>query len=537
MDGLTLSLVTAASTLAGCWGMLAANRISELKNRPRVTEKTEEPMPSLAVILPCHGSYSFARICERWNSQLNTTYSGPVSFVYVVESLDDPAFVTICRYLSQVHGLEEAGKAALSQDSSYLEKDIMLETSPHRSVRLAVAGVTSRSSQKIHNMLFALRDCTAEFVAFLDDDIKVHRGTLDSLVFALRANPHALVSTGYSVEVPVVQAIRAQKELPPFANQLIMVYRMINMISFAFTRVPFCWGGCFCMQRQAIYEGTPSPYSAWVDGGYSEDTILSYIAHQQGKSIICPRDAILVNELHTSNSITTSYIPYLCRQLFVLKTYHTHYEKVANRLFLVVVLGAFLSADSMIILAVARSICCVSKLSLLGLLRSLVFFRSIGAIDRLYSFLFHIKDKLGLSTELGAVMLKGQLFQVNTLVVTLALLAAVHNACFSLLVRLCNVQSPEKLQTKPSIRIGTTAVAILAHCFVMPILIISTMFKKQICWGSRTYVCSEGRVTSVKPIGSVLRPGKEKMSAEEPLAADKVPVVKERLQANKKSPN
>lgn len=219
--------------------MLAVNRISELKNRPRVTEKTDAPMPSLAVVLPCHGSYSFARICERWNSQLNTTYSGPVSFVYVVESLDDPAFMTICRYLSQVHGLEEAGKAALSQDPSYLEKDVMLETSPHRSVRLAVAGVTSRSSQKIHNMLFALRDCTADFVAFLDDDIKVHRGTLDSLVFALRANPHALVSTGYSVEVPVAQATRAQKELPPFANQLIMVYRMINMISFSFTRVPF----------------------------------------------------------------------------------------------------------------------------------------------------------------------------------------------------------------------------------------------------------------------------------------------------------
>lgn len=156
-------------------GMLAVNRISELKNRPRVTEKTDAPMPSLAVVLPCHGSYSFARICERWNSQLNTTYSGPVSFVYVVESLDDPAFMTICRYLSQVHGLEEAGKAALSQDPSYLEKDVMLETSPHRSVRLAVAGVTSRSSQKIHNMLFALRDCTADFVAFLDDDIKVHR--------------------------------------------------------------------------------------------------------------------------------------------------------------------------------------------------------------------------------------------------------------------------------------------------------------------------------------------------------------------------
>lgn len=535
MDGLTLSLVTAASTLAGCWGMLAVNRISELKNRPRVTEKTDAPMPSLAVVLPCHGSYSFARICERWNSQLNTTYSGPVSFVYVVESLDDPAFMTICRYLSQVHGLEEAGKAALSQDPSYLEKDVMLETSPHRSVRLAVAGVTSRSSQKIHNMLFALRDCTADFVAFLDDDIKVHRGTLDSLVFALRANPHALVSTGYSVEVPVAQATRAQKELPPFANQLIMVYRMINMISFSFTRVPFCWGGCFCMPRQAIYEGSPSPYSAWVDGGYSEDTILSHIAHQQGRSIICPRDAVLVNELHASNSIAKSYIPYLRRQLFVLKTYHTHYEKVANRLLLVAALGAFLSVDSMVILAVVRGICYISKLSLLGLLRSLIFFRSIEVVDRIYSFLFHVKDSLGLSTELGAIILKGQLFQVNALVVTLALLAAAHNTCFSLLVRLCNVQSPEKLQTKPSIRIGTTAIAILAHCFAMPILIISVMFKRQIRWGSRTYVCSEGRVASVELTSSALRSAKEKANAEEVLATDKVPVVKERIQANKKS--
>lgn len=535
MDGLTLSLVTAASTLAGCWGILAANRVGELRSHPNTLEKTTKSMPSLAVIMPCHGKYNFAKICEHWNSQLNTTYSGSVSFVYVIESLEDPAFMTICKYLSQVHGLEEAGRAGISQDASHLSKDIVLEASPQRSVRLAVAGVTSRSSQKIHNILYALTDCTADFVAFLDDDIKIHRGTLDSLVSALLANPHALISTGYSIEVPIVQTTRTKKEPPPFANQLTMIYRMINMISFSFTRVPFCWGGCFCMQRQSIYEGSPSPYSAWVDGGYSEDTIISHIAHQQRKAIICPRDAILVNELHSSNSITRSYFPYLCRQIFVLKTYHTYQEKISNTILLLTALGIFLSIDTMILLAIKRGTSCMLKLILLGTLRSLVSFRDINAIDSLYSLLFHVRDSLGLSTELGLVMLRSQLFQVNTLIITLALLAVAHNACFSLLVRLCNAQSPEKLQTRPSIKIGTTAAALLAHCFAMPIIILNTMFRRQISWGSRTYACNEGRVVSVEPAISTSRASRKKIGVEELLTVDKAPVVKERIQANKKS--
>lgn len=534
MDGLTLSLVTAASTLAGCWGILAINRASELRKHSTAGVDTE-PMPSLAVVMPCHGRYNFARICERWSSQLTTTYSGPVSFVYVVESVNDPAFMTICKYLNQVHGLEEAGKAGISQNASYLEKDIVLEASPRRSVRLAVAGVATRSSQKIHNLLCALRGCTSEFVTFLDDDIRVHKGTLTSLVSSLLANSQAMVSTGYSVEAPVALTTKGRREPPSLANHLVMVYRMINMISFAFTHVPFCWGGCFCIRRQDIYEGSPSPYSAWVDGGYSEDMLISHIARRQGRSIISPRDAILVHDLHIPGSTIVSCIPYLCRQIFVLKTHHTHREGLINMLFLAAALCVFLSVDLMILLAAKRALCCMLKLALLGILRSLVFFRSIDSVDKLYSLLFHIRDRLGLSTELGLILLKGQLFQTNTLVVTLTLLAAVHNACFSLLVRLCNVQSPEKLPTRASVRIGTTAAALVVYCLVMPVLIISTILARQIRWGSHIYTCKEGRVVSVEPADIVLGISKEKTDAKDFAAINKAPIVKERIQVNKKS--
>lgn len=534
MDGLTLSLVTAASTLAGWWGILAVNRVAELRKCTSTTETSVEQLPSVTVIMPCHGIYNYARICERWNSQLTTTYFGSVSFVYVVESVDDPAFMTICKYLSQVHGLEEAGKAGISQNASYLERDIVLEVSPHRSVRLVVSGMTTRSTQKIHSILCALSGCTTEFVAFLDDDIKVHKGILSSLVSSLLVNQHAMISTGYSVEVPVAMGTKSQKEPSALANHIIMVYRMINMISFTFTQVPFCWGGCFCLRRQDIYEGSPSPYTAWVDGGYSEDTTISHIAHRQGRSIISPRDAILVHDLYTSNKSILSCMSYLCRQIFVLKTHHTHQEGVINKLLLIIALCTFLCIDLMILLAVKRGICCILKLTLLGMLRLLVSFRGMGFIDELYSVLFHVRDKLGLSTELGMIMYKSQLLQVNTLVVTLTLLAIVHNTCFSLLVRIWNMKSPEKLPTTPNIRIGTTATALVLYCLIMPILIIGTIVRQQICWGSHIYTCERGRVVSIKSASAALRIGK-KMELKGLVAIDKVPMVKERVQVNKKS--
>ena len=59
---------------------------------------------------------------------------------------------------------------------------------------------------------------------FFDDDLQVNRFTAESLIGSL--NGGATVATGYSVEVPVV---------PGFVDDLIAVYRAINLLAFSST--------------------------------------------------------------------------------------------------------------------------------------------------------------------------------------------------------------------------------------------------------------------------------------------------------------
>ena len=74
-----------------------------------------------------------------------------------------------------------------------------------RTARLVAAGPSRRCSQKIHNQLAgaAAASPAARFVLFLDDDVRLHPGTVGLLVAALqRAQPGALLATGYPLDLP-----------------------------------------------------------------------------------------------------------------------------------------------------------------------------------------------------------------------------------------------------------------------------------------------------------------------------------------------
>ncbi len=69
---------------------------------------------------------------------------------------------------------------------------------------MVVAGLASRTSQKIHNQLAGVAAAApaTRFFLFLDDDVWLHASTVALLVSALRADPGALLVTGYPFDVP-----------------------------------------------------------------------------------------------------------------------------------------------------------------------------------------------------------------------------------------------------------------------------------------------------------------------------------------------
>jgi len=71
-----------------------------------------------------------------------------------------------------------------------------------------VAGLASRTSQKIHNQLAGAAHAAPEtrYLLFLDDDVCLYPSTVELLVSALEDDPQAFMATGYPFDVPHPQA-------------------------------------------------------------------------------------------------------------------------------------------------------------------------------------------------------------------------------------------------------------------------------------------------------------------------------------------
>jgi ceramide glucosyltransferase len=131
--------------------------------------------PRTALIIPCKGTDShFASNLRSFFEQDYESYD----LLLVVEDESDPA----CRELQTlVQEQQKKGKAC----------------------RLLVAGVCQSSSQKIHNLLYAVDRIgpETEVIAFADSDICVHRDWLSHLVHPLVV-PKRGVTTGYRWFIP-----------------------------------------------------------------------------------------------------------------------------------------------------------------------------------------------------------------------------------------------------------------------------------------------------------------------------------------------
>jgi hypothetical protein len=188
----------------------------------------------VALFVPCKGSDADLEANLR---PLLEQDHGNYEVVFVVESEEDPACQTICR---------------------------VREACPGTPSRLVVAGVSTSTGQKVHNLLVATENLpdNVEVLVFVDADVCPPRDWLSRLTARLQAVP---VSTGYRAFVP---------KRPTWANWI------LTSINGAVVPIMFpgkhhlIWGGSWAITR-SVFESS-GLRTAWL-GTLSDDLIATRV--------------------------------------------------------------------------------------------------------------------------------------------------------------------------------------------------------------------------------------------------------------------
>lgn len=272
------------------WFATGLRRARAVRSLPVMIERAQRafatPPPPLCVVLPVKGAH--AQSAANWRAQLLCHgYSGKISFTFVVQEETDPAYVLLKQ-------LQAQGRL------------------PTEGVSVLVAGLATRNSQKLHNMIYAIErvGAPAELVLMLDDDMLMAPGATDLLAHELLSDPSALAASGFSCDVPAHASV---------ACHAASIFRLFPEVSFSTGGANAAWGGCMMLRRADLLESVPhGVMQAWKNCGYSDDWIINQVARRQGRRIANP--PLLFLNLCEFNSLKSLY-NFLHRQFFVLDTY------------------------------------------------------------------------------------------------------------------------------------------------------------------------------------------------------------------------
>ncbi|KAL5178583.1 hypothetical protein HKD37_01G000068 [Glycine soja] len=268
--------------------------ISELEH------SNQADLPSVTVIMPLKGFGEHN--LHNWKTQLTSLYGGPQEYLLVVESTEDPAYHAVAKLITE---LEDSVKA-----------------------RIIIAGLSTTCSQKIHNQLVGVEAMhkDSKYVLFLDDDVRLHPGSIGALVREMEKNPKIFIQTGYPLDLPSGS----------LGSYCIYEYHMPCSMGFATGgQTFFLWGGCMMaiflqMHSEDFRQDNCGVVSGLRDGGYSDDMTLAAIAGAHKKLISSPAVAVFPHPL-ASDLNFGRYWNYLRKQTFVLESYVTKVNQVMNR--------------------------------------------------------------------------------------------------------------------------------------------------------------------------------------------------------------
>ncbi|WJX41018.1 hypothetical protein P8452_28437 [Trifolium repens] len=389
-------------------------------------------LPRVTVVMPLKGFGEHN--LHNWRSQITSLYGGPLEFLFVVESTDDPAYHAISRLISE------------------FEDDV--------DAKVIVAGLSTTCSQKIHNQLVGVEKMhkDSKYVLFLDDDVRIHPGSIGALTREMEKNPEIFIQTGYPLDLPSGS----------LGSYCIYEYHMPCSMGFATGgRTFFLWGGCMMMHADDFRQDRYGVVSGLKDGGYSDDMTLAAIAGAHKRLITSPPVAVFPHPL-ASDLNFGRYWNYLRKQTFVLESYTTNINWVMNR-------------------ALFGVHCYLSWGFVAPFFMAAI---HLAAAFRFYS----TGDSLEEMTYTSAGLPLVNFLAICTLVELLSMWNLTR-----IEVQLCNMLSPEA----PQLSLATynwclVFVALLVDNFLYPLSAIKSHFSQSINWSGIWYYLKDGKIVKIE---------------------------------------
>ncbi|KAI4350795.1 hypothetical protein L6164_005210 [Bauhinia variegata] len=400
--------------------------ISELEHSNQVN------LPRVTVIMPLKGFGEHN--LQNWRSQITSLYGGPLEFLFVVESTEDPAYHAVSRLLSEYEDYVDA--------------------------KIVVAGLSTTCSQKIHNQLFGVEKMhkDSKYVLLLDDDVRLHPGSIGALTTEMIKNPEIFIQTGYPLDLPSGS----------LGSYCIYEYHMPCSMGFATGgRTFFLWGGCMMMHADDFRQDRYGVVSGLRDGGYSDDMTLAAIAGAHKRLITSPPVAVFPHPL-ASDLTLGRYWNYLRKQTFVLESYTTKVNWMMNR-------------------ALFTTHCYLSW----GFVAP--YFMAI--INVTAALRFYLK---GYSLEEMTFTTGGLSMVIILAICTFIELLSMWNLT-RIEVHLCNMLSPEAPRLSlASYNWCLVYVAMLVDNFLYPISAFRSHFSQSINWSGIRYYLKDGKISKIE---------------------------------------
>ncbi|XP_047338072.1 uncharacterized protein LOC124941763 [Impatiens glandulifera] len=388
-------------------------------------------LPKVSVVMPLKGFGEHN--LHNWRSQITSLYGGPLEFLFVVDRTDDPAYKAVSRLLEDYKD-EVDGK-------------------------IVVAGLSKTCSQKIHNQLVGVSNMhkDSKYVLFLDDDVRLHPGSIGALTSEMEKNPKIFIQTGYPLDLPSGS----------LGSYCIYEYHMPCSMGFATGgKTFFLWGGCMMMHADDFRNNKHGVVSKLQDGGYSDDMTLAAIAGANKRLITSPPVAVFPHPLG-SDLTFSRYWNYLRKQTFVLESYTSNVNWRMNKALFSVhcyLSWGFVVPYIMALTHLAAAIIIYSKE-----LRE-------GEIKPVFS---------------------GMKLVIGQAICTLIELASVWNLT-RIEVKLCNLLSPEAPKMSlASYNWCLVFIAMLVDNFLYPIAAFRSHFSQSINWSGIRYHLKNGKISKI----------------------------------------
>lgn len=176
-------------------------------------------------------------------------------------------------------------------------------------------------SLKCNSLVFALEtlDPSYEIVAFLDADTQTHPQWLRDLVEPF-SDPRFMASTGHRWYIP--SQMNAGSVIRYLWNAAAVVQLYLYRAA---------WGGTMAIRRTLLEKS--ELLQCWGTSLSDDASLPECVKHAHGKVAFVP-SLFMVNRETTS---LATFLPWVTRQLFMMKTYHAQWRIIASQGFLITI--------------------------------------------------------------------------------------------------------------------------------------------------------------------------------------------------------